>query len=82
LGARTRHRVFAIVAPTGTPPTIAARLNEQIGDYLKVPELRQRLLGFGLATEGAGTPQSTAELIRSEQELWRGLARELYVQPQ
>ena len=73
---------FAIVAPAGTPPSIVARLNEQIGDYLKVPELQQRLLGFGLATEGAGTPQSTAELIRSEQELWRGLARELDVQPQ
>jgi tripartite-type tricarboxylate transporter receptor subunit TctC len=73
---------FGIVAPAGTPPTIVARLNEQIGDYLKVPELQQRLLGFGLATEGAGTPQSTAELIRSEQELWRGLARELDVQPQ
>src|SRR5882757_1516075 len=66
---------FAIVAPAGTPPTIVTRLNEQVGDYLKVPELQQRLLGFGLATEGAGTPQSTAELIRSEQELWRGLAR-------
>src|SRR5499433_3001445 len=32
---------FAIVVPVGTPPSIVTRLNEQIGDYLKVPELQQ-----------------------------------------
>jgi tripartite-type tricarboxylate transporter receptor subunit TctC len=73
---------FAIVAPAGTPPQIVGRLNEQIGDYLKRPELQRRLLSFGLATEGAGTPQSTAAYIRREQEHWRALARELDIEPQ
>jgi tripartite-type tricarboxylate transporter receptor subunit TctC len=73
---------FAVVAPAGTPPAIVARLNEQVGAYLKLPELQQRLVGFGLATEGAGTPQTTAERIRREQEQWRSLARELDIQPQ
>jgi tripartite-type tricarboxylate transporter receptor subunit TctC len=73
---------FAIVAPVGTPPGIVARLNEQVGKYLALPELQQRLTGFGLATEGAGTPQETAERIRREQELWRSVARELDIQPQ
>src|SRR5436190_6499087 len=36
---------FAIVAPAGTPPGIVARLNEQVGEYLKLPELQQRLIG-------------------------------------
>jgi tripartite-type tricarboxylate transporter receptor subunit TctC len=73
---------FAVVAPTGTPPEVVARLNREIGEYLKGPELRERLLTFGLATEGAGTPDSTGEFIRREQDAWRALANELDVQPQ
>ncbi len=46
------------------------------------PDIQQRLLAFGLATEGAGTPESTARFIRDEQERWRGLAKELSIEPQ
>jgi tripartite-type tricarboxylate transporter receptor subunit TctC len=73
---------FAIVAPVGTPASVVARVNQEVGEYLKTPELQQRLLGFGLFTEGAGTPQSTAEFIRRDQEQWRARARELDIQPQ
>jgi tripartite-type tricarboxylate transporter receptor subunit TctC len=73
---------FAIVAPAGTPADIVARLNREIAEYLKSPEVQQRLISFGLATEGAGTPESTAQFIRNEQEHWRALARELDVEPQ
>ena len=73
---------FAVVAPAGTPPDIIARLNREMGDYLKGAEIQQRLLSFGLATEGAGTPESTAAHIRREQEAWRALAKELNVEPQ
>lgn len=73
---------FAVVAPAGTPPDIVARLNREIGEYLKGSEIQQRLISFGLATEGAGTPDSTAQLIREEQGHWRAVAKELNVQPQ
>jgi tripartite-type tricarboxylate transporter receptor subunit TctC len=73
---------FGVVAPAGTPKEVVARLNREIGEFLKGAEIQQRLLAFGLATEGAGTPESTAEHIRREQEQWRALARELGVQPQ
>jgi tripartite-type tricarboxylate transporter receptor subunit TctC len=73
---------FAVVAPDGTPPDIVRRLNREIGEYLKGPEVQPRLLSFGLATEGAGTPESTGALIRQEQEQWRALAKELEIQPQ
>jgi tripartite-type tricarboxylate transporter receptor subunit TctC len=73
---------FAVVAPAGTPTGIVGRLNREIGEYLKGGDIQQRLLAFGLATEGAGTPESTAEHIRREQERWRALARELAVEPQ
>ena len=68
---------FAVVAPAGTPPDIVARLKREIGEYLKGSEIQQRLISFGLATEGAGTPDSTAQFIREEQGHWRAVAKEL-----
>jgi tripartite-type tricarboxylate transporter receptor subunit TctC len=73
---------FAIVAPSGTPVEVVARLNREIGQCLKGPEIQERLLSFGLATEGAGTPESTAQFIREEQDRWHAFGKELDVQPQ
>jgi tripartite-type tricarboxylate transporter receptor subunit TctC len=73
---------FAIVAPTGTPNDVIARLNREIDQYLKGPEIQQRLLALGLATEGGGTPETTAQTIRKEQAQWRSVAQELGVEPQ
>ena len=73
---------FAVVAPAGTPLEIVQRLNREMGEYLKGPEIQQRLLSFGLATEGAGTPDSTAQFIRREQDNWRAIAKELTIEPQ
>jgi tripartite-type tricarboxylate transporter receptor subunit TctC len=73
---------FAVVAPAGTPPDVVRRLNQDIGQFLKGQEIQQKLLTFGLATEGAGTPESTAQFIRQEQESWVALAKELNVEPQ
>jgi tripartite-type tricarboxylate transporter receptor subunit TctC len=73
---------FAVVAPAGTPVDVVARLNREIGEYLNGAEIQQRLLSFGLATDGAGTPESTGRFMRQEQEQWRALAKELDIQPQ
>jgi tripartite-type tricarboxylate transporter receptor subunit TctC len=74
--------LFSIVAPAGTPAEVVARLNREIARYLEGADVQQRLLAFGLATEGAGTPESAAQTIRREQELWRAVAQELGVEPQ
>ena len=73
---------FAVVAPAGTPADIVARLNREIGQYLNGPDIRQRLMTFGLATDGGGTPESAAATIRKEQEQWRAVGKELNVEPQ
>jgi len=73
---------FVLVAPTGVPADIVARMNKEVGEFLKGDEIRTRLAGFGLATSGAGTPQSTGAFIAGEQEKWRALAQELGIQPQ
>jgi tripartite-type tricarboxylate transporter receptor subunit TctC len=73
---------FAVMAPAGTPAAVVARVNREIGAFLKGPDIQQRLYSFGLATEEAGTPESTAAFVRADQERWRKLAQELGVQPQ
>lgn len=73
---------FAVVAPGATPSDAVARLNREIAGYLKSTDIQQRLYSFGLATEGAGTPESTAQFIRADQERWRTLAAELDIRPQ
>jgi hypothetical protein len=39
-------------------------------------------LALGLATEGGGTPESTAQVIRREQEQWRAPGKEFGIEPQ
>jgi tripartite-type tricarboxylate transporter receptor subunit TctC len=73
---------FGVVAPAGTSPDIVVRMNREIGEFLKGREIQQRLIAFGLATDGAGTPESTGQFIRQQQQHWRELARELDIQPQ
>jgi tripartite-type tricarboxylate transporter receptor subunit TctC len=73
---------FVLVAPAGVPADIVARMNKEVGEFLKGADIKQRLAGFGLASSGAGTPQSTAEFIAREQQKWRDLAKELDIQPQ
>jgi tripartite-type tricarboxylate transporter receptor subunit TctC len=73
---------FAVMAPAGIAPDIVARMNKEIGEFVKADDFKTRLAGFGLATNGAGTPQSTAAFIAREQEKWRSLAKELDIQPQ
>jgi tripartite-type tricarboxylate transporter receptor subunit TctC len=73
---------FAVVAPVGTPATIIDRMSREIDAYLKSPDLPPRLVTLGMATSGAGTPQSTGAFLRAEQDRWRKLVAELDIQPQ
>jgi tripartite-type tricarboxylate transporter receptor subunit TctC len=70
---------FAIVAPTGTPQPILLKLNQEIGEYLKGAAIQERMRAVGLATDRAGTPESTARNIRAEQDQWRAIGKELGV---
>ncbi len=73
---------FAVVAPAGTPSEVIAQLNHEIDRYLSGPDVEARLLMLGLSTDGGGTPESTAQVIRREQEQWRAFGKELNIEPQ
>jgi tripartite-type tricarboxylate transporter receptor subunit TctC len=72
----------AVVAPAGTPAAIVQRLNREIAQFLQNAEIRQRMTAFGLAASGPSTPEGVAEFIRTDQERWRNLVKELGIEPQ
>ncbi len=73
---------FTIVGPTGLPADIVSRLNRETDDFLKLPEVRERLRAYAFISPGAGTPESTAQFIRTERARWTRIAREVGVTPQ
>ena len=73
---------FVVVAPKGVPDAIVRRVNREIGEFLKGADIQKRLLDIGLATSGAGTPESTGAFIAAQQARWRVMAKELDIEAQ
>ena len=59
-----------ITVPAGTPPAIIAKLNKELNEVLKMPEVRQRLIATGLDVKG-GTPKEMDDIVRSESAKWK-----------
>jgi tripartite-type tricarboxylate transporter receptor subunit TctC len=73
---------FVIVAPSGTPAEVVARVNREMDRILKEPDVVQRLRGFGIYTDGADTAEGTGEFIRLERERWGKVVREIGIEPE
>lgn len=58
-----------IVVPAGTPRDIVERLNREVNEILRDPDVKARLNAAGLEPVG-GTPEDFGRLIRSEAERW------------
>ena len=70
-----------LLAPAGLPPDITQRMNREIDEVLKEPDVLKRFQMFGYATSGAGTPQQLDDHIRADRELWAKFAKDLSLQP-
>ena len=60
---------YGVVAPPRTPRAIVDKINADINEALKSPEIAQRLPDFSAEPVG-GTPQETAGYMREEIERW------------
>jgi tripartite-type tricarboxylate transporter receptor subunit TctC len=65
---------YGIVAPAGTSPEIIARLQADIDNALKAPDVRRELAVLG-AEPIANTPAEFATMIKSETEKWSAIVR-------
>ena len=64
---------FGIAAPTGTPPEIIKRLNEEIRAVLALPDVRARFAELGFDVVG-DTPDQFAAFLRDENAKWKKIA--------
>jgi tripartite-type tricarboxylate transporter receptor subunit TctC len=73
--------VYGIVAPTGTPKDVVARLNADIHKALQDAELRDRLLGQGFEVR-TSTPEQLGSYIQAEITKWAPIVKESGVKPE
>ena len=66
---------YAILVPTGTPRPIIDRLNAESVKAMSAPDMRERFAKLGGDIQ-TGTPEQTAEFLRSEYERWGKVIRE------
>jgi len=72
----------ALVAPTGTPRDIVLKVNHDMDQVLKDPEIVKRLADLGPITDGAGTPESLGQFLAAEHARWARLVKEVGIQPE
>jgi tripartite-type tricarboxylate transporter receptor subunit TctC len=65
---------FGLFVPGGTPAPVIARLNAEVATLLARPEIRQKILSFGLMPTSS-TPQALAERAREDAEKWGKVIR-------
>jgi tripartite-type tricarboxylate transporter receptor subunit TctC len=64
-----------VMAPSGTPQAMVARLNSEFVAILKLPDMRERLSGSGAEAVGS-TPDEFSAFIRTELAKWAKVVKE------
>jgi len=64
-----------IVAMTGTPPEIVARLHAEVAKILRSPEVKQKMVALGAQPVGS-TPDEFAAFIKAEMARWGKIIKE------
>ncbi|MES2183669.1 MAG: tripartite tricarboxylate transporter substrate binding protein [Pseudomonadota bacterium] len=69
---------WTLLAPTGTPPDIIARLNTETVKALADPGLRERFKGLG-AVITPSTPEELGAFLRSESAKWQKVIKDSHI---
>jgi tripartite-type tricarboxylate transporter receptor subunit TctC len=72
---------FALMAPLGLPPAIAARLNRETVDILNSAEMKQTLAQQGFIQD-PGTPDALLAQIRGDIVKWRDVIAKAGIKPE
>lgn len=73
---------LAIVAPTGTPAPVVARLNREVNALLADADIAQRMNAIGPIAEVMGGPEQFGAFLASENTKWGAVAREIGLLPE
>jgi tripartite-type tricarboxylate transporter receptor subunit TctC len=70
---------YGLLAPSGTPDPIIHKLQAEVAQALKAPEVKDRLAADGAEPVGS-TPAELAALIKADLEKWAKIARAANIQ--
>jgi tripartite-type tricarboxylate transporter receptor subunit TctC len=73
---------MVLVAPTGTPAEAVQKVNREMQTILNDATTVKRLRDIGFFTDGAGTPETTGQFIKTQYEAWGKVVREIGLQPE
>ncbi|VTU27519.1 Argininosuccinate lyase [Variovorax sp. PBS-H4] len=73
---------YAVLAPTGTPKDVIARLNAVFGETLAKPATIERLEGPAKTSPTVSSPQEATDYVRAQLAKWSGVAAKAGLQPQ
>ena len=73
---------YVLLAPARTPAKIVQRVNRDLDRVLADPEVVERLRDFGIDTDGAGTPGTTAKFLSVERARWSKAIRDIGIEPE
>ena len=68
-----------MIAPTGTPPAVLARLRAEVNAALALPEVAERLVPAGAGEPYITTSEEFAALIRRDYEKYGKVIKEVGV---
>jgi tripartite-type tricarboxylate transporter receptor subunit TctC len=71
----------AVIAPAGTPPAAVSRLQYEVAEVLKSPQIRNAYETAGRTPIG-NTPQELAQWIRRDLAEWRTVVRDAGIKPE
>jgi tripartite-type tricarboxylate transporter receptor subunit TctC len=72
---------FGLVAPPATPQAVSEKINRDVDEILKRPEIAAKLRELMLEP-GGGTPAAAAKFFGEEAELWGKVIKETNLTPQ
>ena len=69
-------------APAGVRPEIVARLHEEFGKLMKLPDVKAKLAQVELDPTTSNSPADFAKFVRSEHDKWARVIKDAGIQPQ
>ena len=66
-----------VVAPTGTPKEIVARLNKELKSIMALPEVQQTIVKMGLTANDTASPDELKHFLDTEIDRWGKLVQQV-----
>lgn len=72
---------FALAAPAGTAPAVVSRLNQELRQALRSPDVVDKLRATGLVPNG-GSPAAMAQTIAEDVDRFATLVKDIGIKPE